>query len=209
MKQEVLSSILDKKIVAILRGLEYEENLKVMESLIEVGILNFEVTLNTPNSLSIIEVARNRFCHTACIGAGTVLNELDARNAIQAGAQFLITPNLNEACIEVAAKNDTLIAPGVFSPTEIAKALECGCDIVKLFPAAVLGHEYVSQLNGPFKDLNIMAVGGIDLNNMGQFLEAGVKAFGLGSALINTDLVRAGNYVQLKDHFKEYLAQLI
>lgn len=204
MKQNVLNSILDKKIVAILRGLEFEQNLKVMDNLIEVGITNFEVTLNTPGALNIIEEARKKYDNTAYVGAGTVLTKTDALKAIQHGAQFLITPNTNEESIEVAIQNDILIAPGVFSPTEIAKALDCGCEIVKLFPAATLGSDYISQLKGPFNNLKIMAVGGIDIENMGTFLKAGAHCFGLGSALVNTKLVQEGDYIQLKENFKKY-----
>ncbi|MDF2821063.1 MAG: hypothetical protein K0R15_1504 [Clostridiales bacterium] len=205
MKQEVLSSILEKKIVAILRGLDYEENFKVMESLVEVGITNFEVTLNTPKALVIIEEALKKFDKSAFIGAGTVRNKEDALNAVNAGAQFLITPNLNEDCIEVADRNNILISPGVFSPTEIARAYEYGCELVKLFPAAVLGSDYVNQLMGPFRDIKIMAVGGIDLLNINSYLHAGVQVFGLGSSLINSDLIKSGNYEQLKVHFQKYI----
>lgn len=209
MKQKVLDSILNKKIVAILRGFEFEQNLRVMDSLIEVGITNFEVTLNTPQALEVIEEARKRYENSAFVGAGTVLNKTDALRAIQHGAQFLITPNTNEESIEVALQNDVLIAPGVFSPTEIAKAMECGCEIVKLFPAATLGSDYLSQLKGPFNNLKIMAVGGIDLENLRDFQKAGAHCFGLGSALINTKMVQEGNYTQLKENFNNYISKLV
>ncbi|WP_070000749.1 bifunctional 4-hydroxy-2-oxoglutarate aldolase/2-dehydro-3-deoxy-phosphogluconate aldolase [Cellulosilyticum sp. I15G10I2] len=205
MKQQVLENILNKKIVAILRGLEYEDNFKVMETLIEAGITNFEVTLNTKKALTIIEEASKKYEKAAYVGAGTVKSKTDALQAIEAGAQFLISPNLSEECIEAALQKKVLIAPGVFSPTEIVKACELGCEIVKLFPAVALGAEYIKQLRGPLQDVKIMAVGGMDLSNMGAYIKAGVNAFGLGSCLVNTKLISEGRYDLLKSHFQEYV----
>ena len=206
MKQQVLESILSKKMVAILRGLEYEDNFKVMETLIEVGITNFEVTLNTNKALKIIEEASKRYEKTAWIGAGTVMNKTDALKAMDAGAQFLICPNLSEECIEVAHEKKVLVAPGVFSPTEIVKAHQLGCDIVKLFPAVALGTEYINQLRGPLEAVKIMAVGGMNLSNMEAYIRAGVDAFGLGSSLIDNKLIEDGRYDLLKAHFQKYVA---
>ncbi|PKM66529.1 MAG: 2-dehydro-3-deoxyphosphogluconate aldolase [Firmicutes bacterium HGW-Firmicutes-2] len=205
MKQQVLESILSKKIVAILRGLEYEDNFKVMETLIDVGITNFEVTLNTHKALKIIEEASKRYEKAAWIGAGTVMNKTDAVQAIDAGAQFLICPNLSEECIETAQQKKILVAPGVFSPTEIVKAHQLGCEIVKLFPAVALGTEYINQLRGPLEDVKIMAVGGMNLSNMEAYIKVGVDAFGLGSALIDNKLIVEGRYNLLKDHFQKYV----
>lgn len=205
MKQQVLENILNKKIVAILRGLEYEDNFKVMETLIEAGITNFEVTLNTKKALTIIEEASKKYEKAAYVGAGTVKSKTDALQAIEAGAQFLISPNLSEECIEAALQKKVLIAPGVFSPTEIVKACELGCEIVKLFPAVALGAEYIKQLRGPLQDVKIMAVGGMDLSNMKAYIKAGVNAFGLGSCLVNTKLISEGRYDLLKSHFQEYV----
>ena len=205
MKQQVLENILNKKIVAILRGLEYEDNFKVMETLIEAGITNFEVTLNTKGALTIIEEASMKYEKVAYVGAGTVKSKTDALQAIEAGAQFLISPNLSEECIEAALQKKVLIAPGVFSPTEIVKACELGCEIVKLFPAVALGAEYIKQLRGPLQDVKIMAVGGMDLSNMEAYIKAGVNAFGLGSCLVNTKLISEGRYDLLKAHFQEYV----
>ena len=205
MKQQVLDNILSKKIVAILRGLEYEQNFRVMDTLIEAGITNFEVTLNTKKALSIIEEGAKRYENTAFIGAGTVKNKADALEAISAGAQFLICPNLSQECIETALQKGVLVAPGVFSPTEIVKAYELGCDIVKLFPAVALGSEYIKQLKGPLNDIKIMAVGGMDSNNMQAYLKVGVNAFGLGSCLIKEEFISEGRYDLLKAHFKTYI----
>ncbi|AOT72121.1 bifunctional 4-hydroxy-2-oxoglutarate aldolase/2-dehydro-3-deoxy-phosphogluconate aldolase [Geosporobacter ferrireducens] len=205
MKEKVLQSILDKKIVAILRGLEYEENFKVMESLLHGGITNFEVTLNTKGALKIIEEASKRYQKDGFIGAGTVKNAEDALAAINSGAQFLITPNLSKGSVAVAVEKNVLIAPGVFTPTEIVKAYELGCEVVKLFPAVSLGSDYIKQVKAPLDNIRIMAVGGIGLNNIHEFFKAGADAVGLGSALVPTNLVKEGRYDLLKVRFKEFL----
>ncbi|MDF2596303.1 MAG: hypothetical protein K0R69_2644 [Clostridia bacterium] len=205
MKQQVLENILNKKIVAILRGLEYEQNFRVMETLIEAGITNFEVTLNTPKALAVIEEGLKKYGKSAFIGAGTVKDKQDTLNAIGAGAQFLIAPNLSEESIEAAIEKDVLIAPGVFSPTEMVKASALGCDIVKLFPAVVLGAGYIHQIKGPLNTIKIMAVGGIDSSNVGEYMKAGVNAFGLGSCLVKSELINEGRYDLLKAHFEKYV----
>lgn len=204
MNTQVLQSILNGKIVAILRGLNYEENFRVMDALMEEGITHFEVTLNTARSLEIIGEAVKRYGNQGCVGAGTVKNGKDALAAIQAGARFLISPNLSEDTIQVAIQQEVLSVPGVFSPTEIVRAYELGCEIVKLFPAVSLGSEYIRQVKAPLNEIKIMAVGGINGDNARQYLTAGANAVGVGSSLILPQLVREQKDDQLKAHFRKF-----
>lgn len=200
---EVFESISSSKIVAILRGLTYDQNLKVIECLIDSGITNIEVTLNTKNALETIKKARQLY-KEAHIGAGTVITNEDALKAIEAGAEFLLSPNLSEKVVLTAQNNGILMLPGVFSPTEIVQAYQLGCKMVKLFPAISLGTGYIKQIKGPLDNIKIMAVGGIDINNAKDYLSNGVDALGVGGSLIRTDLVKLGEYKQLKEHFLKF-----
>lgn len=204
MNRQILERLLAGKIVAILRGFKYEEHFRVMEALLEEGIDHFEVTLNTPGALEIIEEANKQYGNRGLVGAGTVKNGQDALAAIKAGAQFLIAPNLSEDTVRVALEKDILIVPGVFSPTEIVRAYDLGCEIVKLFPAVSLGCEYIRQVKAPLDGIKIMAVGGITIDNARQYLAAGADGVGVGSALILPQLVREGDDKQLKAHFKKF-----
>ena len=200
---KVFESINSTKIVAILRGLTYEENLKVIECLIDSGITNLEVTLNTSSALETIKKARQTY-KEAHIGAGTVINKDGALRAIEAGAEFLISPNLSEEVVSTAKSNGILMLPGVFSPTEIVQACQLGCKMVKLFPAISLGTKYIKQVRGPLDDIKIMVVGGIDISNAKDYLLNGADALGVGGSLIRTDLVKQGDYKQLKEHFLRF-----
>lgn len=200
---DVFESINSSKIVAILRGLNYEENLKVIECLVDSGITNLEVTLNTKSALETIKKSRQLYKEVH-IGAGTVINNEDALRAIDAGAEFLISPNLCEEVVLTAKSNGILVIPGVFSPTEIVKAYQMGCKMVKLFPVISLGTEYVKQIKGPLDNIKIMAVGGVDINNAKDYLANGVDALGVGGSLIRTDLVKQGDYKKLREHFMRF-----
>lgn len=201
MEDLVYRDIARAKIVAIIRGLSIEDNLRVIQTLIESGINNLEVTLNTESALDIIKEARLRYGNRAHIGAGTVTNEEKAKMAIEAGAEFIVTPNFSKEVVKVCKHNNKLIIPGVFSPTEMMDAYELGCKMIKLFPAITLGTNFIKQVKAPFNNINIMAVGGINLENINEFFQSGADAVGVGGSLIREDYIKAGRYDLLKSHF--------
>lgn len=205
MCKDVLQTIEEKKIVAILRGLSFSQSMKTIEALIESGIVNIEVTLNTPNAIECIKKALEEFGDVANIGAGTVKNEEDAKKAVQAGARFLLTPNLSINAVEYANTENVLIIPGVLTPTEIVTAQDLGCKMVKIFPISAVNKRYIKEIKGPLDDIKVMAVGGVGLENIEQYLSVGADAFGLGSSLIKTDLVKEERYDLLKEHFRKYV----
>ena len=208
MENDVYENILNKKLVAILRGLNYEDNFRVIELLIECGFNNIEVTMNTENALKIIDLSRKKYDKLSYIGAGTVKNEIDAKNSIDAGAQFLLSPNLSVKAIEYANSKNILIVPGVFTPTEIVNASVLGCRLVKLFPAGNVGYNYIKSIKGPLDDIKIMAVGGIDVNNVSDYLSNGTDAVGVGGKLIINDLVKNGDLNSLKQHILRFKKQI-
>ena len=147
----VLSKILEYKIVAILRGMQAKDILSIVNALNNGGVKIVEVTLNSKDALSVIENLTHTLGDDILIGAGTVLNAADAKNAINAGAKFLISPSIDINVIKAAKDAGLVSIPGAFTPTEILTAFTNGADVVKIFPA--LNSEYIKNILAPFKIL--------------------------------------------------------
>ncbi|MDP4283174.1 MAG: bifunctional 4-hydroxy-2-oxoglutarate aldolase/2-dehydro-3-deoxy-phosphogluconate aldolase [Bacteroidota bacterium] len=178
-----LKYILQHKIVAILRGLSAADVINIATSLHEGGINIIEVTLNSNDALSLIKKLSYTFENKMLVGAGTVLTVKDARLAIDAGAQFLISPTLDTDIIKTAKDNSVVSIPGAYTPTEIFTAYKNGADIIKIFPAQSPG--YVKQILAPLDKVLVMPTGGIDINNIEAYKKAGASAFGIGSSLVS------------------------
>lgn len=193
----VVSTIREHKIVAILRGAQPADVLKIAGALYEGGIRLLEITLNSPDALSSIRELSHRMDNKLWIGAGTVLDAATANAAIDAGARFIISPSLDIATIKATKQRNSISIPGAFTPTEIVTAYQNGADIVKIFPASV-GVNYIKDIRGPLPHIPLMPTGGVNLQNVRAFLDAGAIAAGIGSALVDTK----------KEINDQYLAQL-
>lgn len=180
-----LTDILKReKLVAIVRGITKEQARIIGEGLTRGGVRLMEVTMNTDGALDMISDWRGRYDGTAYVGAGTVLDVDMAKEAVAAGAQFLISPNTDLAVIEYALERGIDIWPGAMTPTEIIAAYSAGAEIIKLFPMASLGLAYLKELQGPLNHIPLLATGGVTLDNLQDYFAAGAAAVGLGSALI-------------------------
>jgi 2-dehydro-3-deoxyphosphogluconate aldolase/(4S)-4-hydroxy-2-oxoglutarate aldolase len=183
-----LSHILQYKIVAILRGVAPGDVVPVAKALYAGGIRVLEVTLNSKAALSQIEELAAAAGPGMLIGAGTVLDVHGAREAMQAGATFLISPIVDAAVITFAKDQNLVSIPGAYTATEIVQAQRWGGDIIKVFP--VTGPEYIKALSAPLPHIRLMPTGGVNLQNINEFSQAGAAAFGVGSALVkNADRV--------------------
>ncbi|GBG09891.1 2-dehydro-3-deoxyphosphooctonate aldolase [Paenibacillus agaridevorans] len=208
---EMLEKLLEHKIVAILRGIEDDTADGAAEALIEGGIQLMEVTMNTAGATTIIERWRTKYGNAASIGAGTVLDVDYAKRAIDAGAQFLISPNLDEEVIAYGQERGVAVWPGVMTPTEIVRALKAGAGAVKLFPMGTLGIGYLKEIRGPLDTVPIMATGGVDLSNIRDYFAAGANAVGMGGKLISLDWVKEGKLDLVTErarHFTEAVRDL-
>lgn len=161
------------------------------------GIRLMEVTLNTAGAHDIIADWRERHEGKAYIGAGTVLNVQMAKEAVAAGAQFLVSPNVDLSVIEYAVEHGVEIWPGAMTPTEIVAAYEAGAKVVKLFPMASLGIPYLREIKAPLNHIPLLATGGATLDNITDYYAAGAAAVGLGSALLPREALTAGNDEQI------------
>lgn len=178
-----LEHIIQYKIVAILRGIDSKHILQVAEALHRGGVVTIEVTLNSPNALQSIQVLANAFENKLLVGAGTVLTAQQAIEAIEAGAKFIISPIVDIPTIQRTKHLGAISIPGAFTATEIVQAYNAGADIIKLFPATVGAH-YLKDIKGPLPNIPIMPTGGVDINSIQAFKQAGAVAFGIGSALV-------------------------
>ena len=189
-----LSQITEHKIVAILRGMPPAEIINIANALYNGGVRLLEITLNSENALPAIEQLNYEFKNKMLIGAGTVIDENDAANAIAAGAVFLISPSLDVNVIKAAKNANVVSIPGAFTPTEIMIAHKNGADIVKVFPC--LNADYVKNILAPLNFVKLMPTGGIDASNIKQYAKSGAVAFGIGSALINNKTIIDEAYLE-------------
>ncbi|WP_219835665.1 bifunctional 4-hydroxy-2-oxoglutarate aldolase/2-dehydro-3-deoxy-phosphogluconate aldolase [Paenibacillus sp. R14(2021)] len=201
---DMLDKLKQEKIVAIFRGIEDQYADRAAEALIDGGIKLMEITMNTEGAVGMIHRWRNRFGAQAGIGAGTVLDLDMAQEAVAAGAQFLISPNLDEAVVDYGVKNGVPVWPGVMTPTEIVRAWKAGAEAVKIFPMATLGVKYLSEIRAPLDKIPMLATGGVDLDNIRDYFKAGACAVGMGSKLVHMEWVRNGRFDLLTERARQF-----
>lgn len=202
-----LAHILEHQIVAIVRGADPRSLLRIAQALQAGGIRMMEVTLNSPGALASIEEISGAMAGKMLVGAGTVLDPESARAALLAGARFIISPTLNKKTIRMTKRYGAVSIPGAYTATEILKAYEYGGDIIKVFPASAGGAGYFKDIAGPLPFIPLMPTGGVSLDNIQGFKEAGAKAFGLGSALVDTKQAVTDKYLaQLTARARQFVA---
>jgi len=203
----VLDTIKQEKVISIIRSDQQSELTEIVTSLHKGGVRVVEVTLNTPGALQAIERLVDQF-PDMLIGAGTVLDPESARLAINAGASFLLAPTLHAGTIKMANRYQIPIIPGVFTPTEVLTATELGAQVVKVFPVGTLGPRYIKELKGPLSHIDMIPVGGVTNENAAAFLQAGSFALGMGSYLVNDQLVKDKQFSEITRR-AELLVQIV
>jgi len=191
---EVLECTLHDRLVAIIR-LRHEAPLaRVAEALIAGGIRALEFTLTSPGAVPAMTECRARFGDDAIVGAGTVLNEEEARRCLDAGAQFLVSPGFDPAVVAMARERGALAMPGALTPTEIVTAWRAGADVVKVFPARSFGPRYIADILAPLPQVPLMPTGGIDETNVADYLRAGAVGVAVGGRLVTEDAVERADW---------------
>jgi 2-dehydro-3-deoxyphosphogluconate aldolase/(4S)-4-hydroxy-2-oxoglutarate aldolase len=198
-KRETLSRILDSGITAVIRARSSEHLIGVVEAIKAGGVECIEVTMTTPNALQVINEAARRFGHEAVIGVGSVLDAETCRAAILAGAEFVVGPTLDLGAIEMCRTYSKPVIPGAFTPTEILTAWRAGADLVKVFPAGVVGPGYFKDVLAPLPQVKLVPTGGVDLDTAGAFIKAGAAALCVGSAMTPKDAMAEGKWDVLTD----------
>lgn len=183
--QEVKASVYKNGLISIIRGgFSVTEIVQLSEALLAGGVTLVEVTLNSSHALEGIAQVQKELGSQMLVGAGTVRSKEDVMKAINAGAKYLIAPNLDLDAVQEALKQDVLIVPGIFTATEAQNAFLAGCQTVKLFPADALGPSYLKALRAPLDHIDFVPSGGVNHTSIADFHKAGAVAYGAGSALV-------------------------
>jgi len=203
-----LSTILSNKIIAIIRGADPADVLKIDEALCEGGVRCLEITLNSTDALQLIESLATKMNGSITVGAGTVLNAKAVHDAVSAGAKFIISPMLDVEVIHKTKDLGAVSIPGAYTPTEIFFAFSHGGDLIKVFPSSG-GPSFIREVLAPFPYIPLMPTGGINLTNIGDFKNAGAVAFGMGKSLVDTRQKATPEYLQqITANAKKFIAAI-
>ncbi|MBM3402367.1 MAG: bifunctional 4-hydroxy-2-oxoglutarate aldolase/2-dehydro-3-deoxy-phosphogluconate aldolase [Bacteroidetes bacterium] len=192
-------------LVGIIRNLTFDQIAKILPVYFASGLSNVEITMNTPFAEDIIKYASDEFKGRLNVGAGTVCTMEDLKLALNAGAQFIVTPILSPEVIRTCVESNIPVFPGAYTPTEIYRAWELGADMVKVYPATILGPDYIKDVKAPLNKIKLMPTGGISLKNMEDFIKSGADSLGVGGQLFDKELIKMGDWDGLLVHFKEYV----
>ncbi|GAB3694593.1 bifunctional 4-hydroxy-2-oxoglutarate aldolase/2-dehydro-3-deoxy-phosphogluconate aldolase [Spirosoma flavus] len=195
-------------IVGIIRNVAVDDIQQILPIYRESGLTTIEITMNTPGAEEVIRYAREHYAEGLNIGAGTVCTKDDLKKALDAGAQFIVTPILDKKVIKSCVKANVPIFPGAFTPSEVYKAWKLGASMVKVFPTTTLGPGYIKDLKAPLNQIKLVPTGGVDLKNMTDFLKAGADGLGIGSHLFDKNLISKKDWAGLTAHFQEFVHQL-
>src|SRR5215467_5885429 len=205
-KESQLQQVLDCGIVAVVRSPDSQQLVEAARALADGGVNVVEITMTVPGALDVLRQVRQALGDRLLLGAGTILDPETARAALLAGAEYLVTPTLNLDVIRLCQRYDKLVMPGAFTPTEILTAWEAGADIVKVFPADVVGPPFFKALRGPLPQVRLMPTGGVDLTTAAAFLKAGACCLGVGGQLVEPRAVAERNFDRIRELARQYVA---
>ncbi len=203
--QDILNRLLQGRLVGILRASSGELLVDVCRAMIQAGLHCIEITMTVPGALQILEQARRELGDQMLLGAGSVLDPETARQVILSGADFIVAPNTNVEVIQLAKRYGKPIVPGAFTATEIVHAWQSGADIVKLFPSDPFGAPYLKAIKGPLPQIRLMPTGGVTLDTMPDFFQAGACAVGLGSSILKKEWLESKNLAAIEAETRKYV----
>ena len=193
----------------VVRASSAEAALQAVEAIAAGGIRAAEITMTVPGAVGVLEKLAGRFGGNMLLGAGTVLDPETARACLLAGAEFIVSPSLKPATIEMAKRYSKPVFPGALTPTEVLAAWEAGADAVKIFPCGnVGGAKYIKALKGPFPQIEMIPTGGVNLETIGDFLKAGACAVGVGGELVDASLIRQGRFDAIAERARQFVAAI-
>lgn len=195
-------------VIAILRSTPQEDLEAYTSALYEGGLRAFEVSFSSEMAVSQLEWMKKHMPSDTCIGAGTILTRESAKTAVQAGADFVLSPSTNPEVLDYCRENEIPLLPGVFSPTDVSVCLSYGFHTLKLFPAAEFPLQYIKSLKGPFPNTEFVAVGGVTPQNTSTYLNSGFSGVGIGNSLVNKSLFQEKNWKQITENIQLFLNSL-
>lgn len=200
MSSDIIGALRAAGVVATLRAPSAESALRAVAALVSGGITAIEVTYSTPDVPVVLRTLETEFGDAIVLGAGTITRTGQAREAVDAGARFLVSPGCVESIVAEMTATGVLTCPGAFTPTEVMRALDYGADVIKIFPANLAGPALLAALRGPFPDLLTMPTGGISPANLGDWLAAGALAVGASGELCSRAVIAHGDWERLREN---------
>lgn len=211
MRERIVRAVLDNKLIVIVRGVAKEKLIPLAEAMYNGGIRMLEVTYSAngrvtdEDTAESIRMLAEHFGERMDIGAGTVLTERQVELTAEAGGKFIISPDTSVEVIKKTRELGLVSMPGALTPTEIQTAHKAGADFVKLFPITSLGPEYVKAVTAPLSHIRLLAVGGVDTENIPEYLKVGVCGFGIGSAITDKKMIESGDFESITALAKKYV----
>lgn len=205
-KDQVLSRMTACGVVAVIRAPAKDVLSEITRALLAGGVVSIEVTMTTPDAIAGIEMLNKQFGDDdALVGVGTVLKPETARDAIAAGARFVVSPAFDADVVALANREKVVAIPGAFTPTEILRAWNGGADVVKVFPSTALGPGYFKDVLAPLPFLKLTPTGGVDAKNAGAWIKAGAVCVGAGSSLVPKDAMQSRDWSAITANAKAFV----
>src|SRR5580704_6880994 len=204
-KEQNLKKVADAGVVAVIRANSKDQLIGITEALLAGGVPAIEVTMSTPKAIAGIEMLADRFGDTAVVGVGTAIDAATARDAIAAGAQYVVSPAFDEQIVATVLRYGKIVIPGAFTPTEILRAWSAGADVVKVFPSTGLGPQYFKDILAPLPQLRLTPTGGVDIKNAGEWIKAGAVFVGAGSSLVSKEALGKDDWGSITTNAKAFV----
>ena len=205
-KSETISRIIHTGLIPVVRAESPDIAMRATDAIKQGGVSVLEITMTVPGAIRVIEEVVKRFGDEAIVGAGTVLDAETARACMLAGAQFIVSPALDLDTIACCRRYSIPVIPGALTPSEVATAWKAGADFVKVFPAnAVGGASYIKALKAPLPQIELVPTGGVSLATAADFIKAGAAALGVGSDLVDTKALRAGDDKMITERARQFI----
>lgn len=204
-KEDSLKVIRDLAVIPVIRVSSYEHVMCAVKGIVDGGIHVAEITLTVPDAISIIKELVGTYGPKLLVGAGTVLDVESCRQALQAGAEFIVSPAFDSDVVALTRQHKKLTMPGALTPTEILTAWNAGADLVKVFPCdSVGGPSYIRALKGPFPNIQFVVTGGVNIDNASHFLAAGATAVGVGQSVISRKALESNDAATIGENARKF-----
>jgi 2-dehydro-3-deoxyphosphogluconate aldolase/(4S)-4-hydroxy-2-oxoglutarate aldolase len=207
-KWDDLIRLRESGLVAVIRRPKESQIQSIAEALVNGGVGALEITIDTPGSLEMIKGLKLTFKDKVLVGAGTVLDAVSAKGAIDVGADFIFSPNFDVETIQITNRYGRISIPGVMTPTEVVQAYSAGADLLKIFPGDAIGVNFIKNLQGPLGHIPVMPTGGVSLNNVEEFIKSGAVAVGAGGSLVDEKAIAEERYEVLTQIAEEFIKKI-
>jgi 2-dehydro-3-deoxyphosphogluconate aldolase/(4S)-4-hydroxy-2-oxoglutarate aldolase len=204
-KEQYLNQITSSGVVAVIRAKSKDQLMDIAKALLAGGVPAIEVTMSTPKAIAGIEMLADALGDQAVVGVGTVIDAATCRDAIAAGAQFVVSPTFDAEIVATTKRYGKISIPGSFTPTEILRTWSAGADVVKVFPSTTLGPGYFKDILAPLPQLKLTPTGGVDLKNAGEWIKAGAACIGVGSALVSKEALAKNDWAAITASAKAFV----